>query len=82
VHDAVRSGDRLFLLGERGLMVLDPEGRRVHESVDVQARSRADAMGRHVVTVGEDRLQVVDATPFRAEGAGDAAGAAAPRARP
>jgi len=82
VHDAVRSGDRLFLLGERGLMVLDPEGRRVHESVDVQARSRADAMGRHVVTVGEDRLQVVDATPFRAEAAEAAAGAAAPGAHP
>ena len=36
------------------------------QSADVRARVRLDTMGRHVVLVGENRLQVVDTTPFLA----------------
>jgi hypothetical protein len=64
VRDAAFLGGRIFLLGERGLQVLDAAGERVEESVDVDPRQLLDAGGRHLVLVGESSLQVVDATPF------------------
>jgi hypothetical protein len=64
LSDAVVSRGRLFLLGARGLQVVDPSGRRVHDSADVGARARLDAAGRHLVMIGDDGLQVVDTTPF------------------
>jgi hypothetical protein len=66
VRDAAVVAGRVFLLGPRGLQVTDPSGERVTESVDVAARHRLGAAGRHVVLVGDGRLQVVDATPFGA----------------
>ena len=57
-------GDQLFLIGPRGLQVTDPSGQRVVDSVDVDARKRIEAAGRHLVIIGEKSLQVVDATPF------------------
>jgi len=64
LEDAALLGGRLFLLGERGLQVSDRAGRRLVESVDVEAHRRLGISGRHVVMVGEKKLQVVDATPF------------------
>lgn len=64
VADAVVSRGRLFLLGSRGLQVVDASGRRVHDSVDVEARARLAAAGRHLVMIGDGGLQVVDTTPF------------------
>jgi len=64
ILDASTIGDQLFLLGPRGLQVADPSGERVVDSVDVVARSRVRAEGRHLVMIGEKSLQVVDATPF------------------
>jgi hypothetical protein len=64
VHDASMIGDQLFLIGPRGLQVTDPSGQRVVDSVDVDARRRIEAAGRHLVIIGEKSLQVVDATPF------------------
>jgi hypothetical protein len=55
---------RVFGVGERGLQLLDPRGGRVIESADVLARSRIATLGRHLVLVGDEWLQVVDATPF------------------
>lgn len=75
IQDAGSVGGRIFLLGDRGLVVLDEKGRAVAESVDVEPRARLAAMGRHVVSVGEQQLQVVDATPFRV---GSAAAAPTP----
>jgi hypothetical protein len=66
VRDAAVVAGRVFLLGPRGLQVTDRSGERVAESVDVDARDRLGAAGRHVVLVGDGRLQVVDATPFSA----------------
>lgn len=66
LEDAVVVDGRVFLLGERGLQLVDRSGTRVAQSADVSARARLDAMGRHVVLVGENRLQVVDTTPFLA----------------
>jgi hypothetical protein len=66
LEDAVVLDGRVFLLGERGLQLIDRSGTRVAQSADVLARARLDAMGRHVVLVGENRLQVVDTTPFLA----------------
>lgn len=74
IYDASEVGGRIFLLGERGLLVLDDKGRAVSEGVDVKARARVTAMGRHIVSIGEEQLQVVDATPFRLT-----TGVAAPR---
>jgi hypothetical protein len=64
VYDASQVGGRIFLLGDRGLLVLDESGRAVREAVDVGPRERLVAMGRHLVSIGADQLQVVDATPF------------------
>jgi hypothetical protein len=64
IHDASMIGDQLFLIGSRGLQVADPSGQRVVDSVDVDARRRIEAAGRHLVMLGEKSLQVVDATPF------------------
>jgi hypothetical protein len=64
--DAVLVNGRLFVLGQRGLQLVDRSGVRVAQSADVRARARLDAMGRHVVLVGEKCLQVVDTTPFLA----------------
>jgi hypothetical protein len=64
VVDATHVGNRIFLLGERGLLVMDPSARNVVESVDVEPRERVATMGRHVVAVGQGQLQVMDATPY------------------
>jgi len=64
ILDASMIGDQLFLLGPRGLQVADSRGERIVDSVDVVARSRVRAEGRHLVMIGEKSLQVVDATPF------------------
>jgi hypothetical protein len=64
ILDASMIGDRVFLIGPRGLQVMDPSGQRVVDSVDVDARKRIEPQGRHLVILGEKSLQVVDATPF------------------
>jgi hypothetical protein len=64
ILDASTIGNRLFLVGPRGLQVADPDGEHIVDSVDVVARNRVEAAGRHLVMVGEKSLQVVDATPF------------------
>ncbi|MCA9505014.1 MAG: hypothetical protein R3F16_16745 [Myxococcota bacterium] len=78
ILDATRVRGRTFLVGERGLQVLDPGLRRVEETVDVGPRQRVTVMGRHLVAAANDGIQVVDATPW-AEGPAPAAvpGAAA-----
>jgi hypothetical protein len=64
IEDVVVLGGRVFSVGERGLQQLDPRGGRAVESADVLARARIAASGRHLVLVGDEWLQVVDATPF------------------
>jgi hypothetical protein len=67
VYDAERVGDRVFLLGARGVQVMDVAGGRVVEAVDVVPRQRLARTGRHLVVVGEKQLQVVDGLPFASE---------------
>nr|AFD03223.1 hypothetical protein [uncultured bacterium W4-39b] len=64
IDDVVALGGRVFAVGERGLQLLDPRSGRAIESADVLARGRIATMGRHLVLVGDEWLQVVDATPF------------------
>ncbi len=64
VTDATAMGSRIFLSGERGLQMLDARGVRPAESIDVEARRRIATMGRHVVSIGESRMQLVDTTPL------------------
>jgi hypothetical protein len=64
VSDAVFYSGRTFLLGDRGLQILDESGQRIVESVDVSARQHLGAGGRQLVLIGDRTLQVVDATPF------------------
>jgi len=77
LSDAAMVGGRLFAVGERGLQVLDTRSGRLLDSVDVEGRFAVDAAGRHVVVIGSDRLQVVDATPW--SGLAAAASIAPPR---
>jgi hypothetical protein len=64
VSDATAIGSRIFLMSDRGLLMLDAGGTRLAESIDVDPLARVSSMGRHVVGVGPDKLQVVDSTPF------------------
>jgi len=64
VLDATHVAHRIFLIGDRGLLVMDPRARTIVETVDLQPRARVATMGRHVVAVGEGKLQVMDATPW------------------
>jgi hypothetical protein len=66
VEDVAVANGRLFLIGERGVQVVDPGGRRALESIDVLPRTRMRPMGRHLVAIGGPALQIVDATPFLA----------------
>jgi hypothetical protein len=68
VLDATHVGHRIFLIGNQGLLVMDPNARTVTETVDLQPRARIATMGRHVVAVGDAKLQVMDATPWLATG--------------
>ena len=65
VHDAAAIGGRIFLLGERGLQMMNSNATRMAESIDVvDAQARAANMGRHIVSIGSNRLQIVDSTPL------------------
>lgn len=67
LSDVAALGNRIFALGERGLQVVAPGEGRALQSADVTARGRLATMGRHLVLVGGESLQVVDATPFMAQ---------------
>ena len=64
IVDATRVRGRVFLVGTRGLQVLNRSLTRVEETIDVGERSRVTVMGRHLVTSDDSGLQVVDATPW------------------
>jgi hypothetical protein len=64
VTDAAVQGGAVFLIGERGLQVLDPFRGRIVDAVDVKGRAALDAAGDHVVAIGGDRLEVVDIAPW------------------
>lgn len=64
VTDATVQGGAVFLIGERGLQVLDPFRGRIVDAVDVKGRAALDAAGDHVVAIGGDRLEVVDIAPW------------------
>jgi hypothetical protein len=68
VADAAVLGGALFALGDRGLLVLDAATGRTLDSVDVDARGALGAAGSHLVAIGGERLDVVDAAPWIARG--------------
>lgn len=77
VVDATRVRGRTFLVGQRGLQVLNRQLTRVEETIDVGPRHRVAVMGRHLVTAASGGLQVVDATPW-ADGPAPAATGSTP----
>jgi hypothetical protein len=64
VRDALSMAGRIFLVGSRGVQLLDADRTRVAEAVDVVPRQFIARSGRHLVLAGEDHLQVVDVLPF------------------
>jgi hypothetical protein len=66
VYDATRVRGRSFLVGQRGLQILDRSLTGIEETIDVGERNRVSVMGRHLVAVDDSTLQVVDATPWAA----------------
>jgi hypothetical protein len=64
IADAAVVGDRVFLIGERGLLVVDPRSGRIVDSVDVDARGSLGVAGGHLVSAGGAQLEVVDGTPW------------------
>lgn len=69
VTDAAVQGGVVFVIGERGLQVLDPVRGRIIDAVDVKGRAALDAAGGYVVAIGGDRLEVVDVAPWIARAA-------------
>lgn len=67
VLDATKIDGRVYLVGQRGLLVLTPRLDGVEETVDVGARTRVAAMRRHLVTADEHGLQIVDGSPWSAQ---------------
>jgi hypothetical protein len=76
VADVTIRGSRAFVLGDRGLQVVDLPSGRVEDSVDIEARRAIGSSGRHVVVLDRGVLQVIDAAPWSSSGAA-AIGAAA-----
>jgi hypothetical protein len=66
VYDSTRVRGRSFLVGQRGLQLLDRSLTGIEETIDVGERNRVSVMGRHIVAVDDSTLQVVDATPWAA----------------
>ncbi|MFK7898292.1 MAG: hypothetical protein AB8G23_20835 [Myxococcota bacterium] len=66
IVDATRIRGRTFLLGQRGLQVLNRSLTGVEETIDVGDREHVTVMGRHLVTADDGGLRVVDATPWAA----------------
>ena len=64
VVDATRVRGRTFLVGARGLLLLNRGLDGVEETIDVGERDRVSVMGRHLVTAKGHSIQVVDATPW------------------
>ncbi len=64
VEDATAVGGRVFLVGDRGLQMLDSKARTVVESVDIQPKQRVAQMGRFLVVTGQEGLQVIDSSPL------------------
>ncbi len=64
VSDAAILGGTVFLIGDRGLQVFDPVRGRIVDAVDVMGRVAVAAGGGHLVAIGGDHLQVVDASPW------------------
>ncbi len=64
IVDATRIRGRTFLLGQRGLQVLNRSLTAIEETIDVGDRERMTVMGRHLVTADPGGLRVVDATPW------------------
>lgn len=64
VSDVAILGGRVFLLGSRGLQIVDPRRGTVLDSVDVDARQTLSATGRLLVAGGDDGMQLIDATPW------------------
>ncbi|MBW2725121.1 MAG: hypothetical protein JRE71_12090 [Deltaproteobacteria bacterium] len=82
LHDASQVGGRVFLVGDRGLQLLDASASHVVEHVDVQPKQRIARMGRFLVTVGAEGMQIVDSVPltFAVRAGSKAKGVAAPDA--
>lgn len=80
IEDVVAVEGRVFLVGSRGLQLLDTKLRNVVEFVDIEPKERAARMGRFLVTTGEEGLQVVDSAPLTiaVRGTRQHKGAAAP----
>ncbi|MEE8580605.1 MAG: hypothetical protein V3T33_03355 [Myxococcota bacterium] len=64
VLDAGQIRGRIFLIGDRGLQLLDRAGKQIVQSIATLTAQRMDTMGRHMVIVGGNHLQIVDSTPF------------------
>lgn len=64
VDDAIAIGGRIFLLGHRGLQLVDPTGKRVVEHISVIPALRMARMGHHLTIISPNSLQVVDSVPF------------------
>jgi hypothetical protein len=74
IVDATRVRGRSFLIGARGVLLLNRELSRVEETIDISESNRVAVMGRHLVLANPTGVQVVDAAPWAETGSPAATG--------
>ena len=72
IHDLVAVGDRLYMVGDRGLEVADRDGIWLADRIQVEANRRVVPMGRFLVLAGGPVLEVLDVSPYAAAAASPA----------
>lgn len=65
VSDLVADAHHLYLIGERGLQILDRSGKFVKDRIQLQADRNAVPRGRFLFLAGGHQLQILDLSPYR-----------------
>ena len=66
LSDVGSDGERLFLLGARGLQVAGLHGSWKSDAIQVEASGSIEIEGRYAFLVGERSLEVLDLAPYHA----------------
>lgn len=64
IDDVAPWGNKLFVVGDRGLQVTSSSGQWVTDSIQVKADNRVHVAGRFAFLVGGNMLEVYDLTPY------------------
>ena len=63
--DLADYGQKLYLLGHRGIQVSSPSGRWVSDFIQVDGATAMAAKGRFLLVAGNESLEIVDLSPYQ-----------------